>query len=71
MPEYHHDSVCGCCGGPLECDRDAVCESCVREAVYFEQVAIYQEAAEAAKGQSDIEIRATSRKLGLRPGPME
>jgi hypothetical protein len=27
---FHKDSACGCCGGPLEDDRDAVCHGCTR-----------------------------------------
>jgi len=33
--KYHEDAICGCCGGPLECHRDAVCEMCVPESEYF------------------------------------
>ena len=25
---FHLDSSCGSCGGPLECDRDAICHRC-------------------------------------------
>lgn len=28
MTNYHEDSQCGSCGGPLECHRDAICETC-------------------------------------------
>jgi hypothetical protein len=26
--KYHEDSKCGSCGGPLECERDAICCTC-------------------------------------------
>jgi hypothetical protein len=26
--KYHDDSKCGSCGGPLECERDAICCTC-------------------------------------------
>ena len=29
MTEYHGDSKCGSCKGPLEVQRDAICETCV------------------------------------------
>ena len=33
---YHDNNLCGACGGPLECHRDAICESCVPESTYFD-----------------------------------
>ena len=43
MPEYHEDSVCASCDGPLECNRDAICESCAPQSLYFEMAAEAQE----------------------------
>ncbi len=43
MSEFHEDSKCAACSGPLEVSRDAVCEKCVPESVYFEQMAAEQE----------------------------
>jgi hypothetical protein len=34
---FHDEATCGACGGPLECWRDAVCETCVPESAFFEQ----------------------------------
>jgi hypothetical protein len=31
MAEYHDDSVCGSCGGPLEAYRDAICTTCTAD----------------------------------------
>ena len=42
MPEYHEDSVCGSCDGPLEVYRDAICEACAPQSLYFEQAAAAQ-----------------------------
>lgn len=28
MKQYHEDSRCGSCAGPLEVTRDAICETC-------------------------------------------
>ena len=50
MIEYHEDVCCGGCGGPLECHRDAVCETCVPEAVYFETCAVIQDALAELRG---------------------
>jgi hypothetical protein len=49
--EYHDDAVCGSCGGPLECHRDAICCRCVPDEVWWEQCALAQEAAKAAGGE--------------------
>lgn len=27
-PRYHDNAVCGVCGGPLEVERDVICEKC-------------------------------------------
>lgn len=43
MSEYHEDSVCGSCDGPLEVYRDAICEACAPQSLYFEQAAAAQE----------------------------
>ncbi len=43
MPEYHEDSVCAACDGPLEDYRDAICESCAPQSQYFEECAAAQE----------------------------
>lgn len=28
---FHKNTACGCCGGPMEDDRDAVCHGCTRK----------------------------------------
>lgn len=54
MPEYHEDSVCASCDGPLEDYRDAICESCAPQSQYFEWVA---EAQEYQDGMRLLELR--------------
>lgn len=44
---HHEDAVCGCCGGPLDVHRDAVCEKCVPERQYFADIVMAQAAMEA------------------------
>lgn len=39
MGEYHQDAMCGSCGGPLECHRDAICETCYPEAQWWAEIA--------------------------------
>jgi hypothetical protein len=49
--EYHDDSRCALCGGPLECHRDAVCTACVPDTVWWDLAAAAQKAARAAGGE--------------------
>ena len=49
MPEYHEDSVCASCDGPLEVSRDAICESCAPQSLYFEMAAEAQEYQDAMR----------------------
>lgn len=37
MTEYHEDSKCGACDGPLEVHRDAICETCHSTSKSFEE----------------------------------
>ena len=46
MVDYHDDAVCGSCAGPLECWRDAICETCAPTEEYFELCALMQELVE-------------------------
>jgi hypothetical protein len=50
MAEYHADSRCGSCAGPLEADRDAVCHSCVPQSEFFEMAAEAVEISETLRG---------------------
>lgn len=34
---YHQDATCGCCQGPLEWSRDAVCKTCVPDSVFWQE----------------------------------
>jgi len=34
--ECHDDSACGSCGGPLEVDRDAICERCAPSSMWWD-----------------------------------
>ena len=47
MTDYHEDSKCGSCGGPLEAFRDVICETCVPEETWFAMAAQAQDIAEA------------------------
>ncbi len=60
MPEYHEDSVCASCDGPLECYRDAICESCAPQSQYFEWAA---EAQEYQDGMRMLELRFAVYKM--------
>jgi hypothetical protein len=44
--EFHLDARCGSCGGPLQCDRDAICYACAPEATFWELAAACQEASD-------------------------
>jgi hypothetical protein len=50
MSEYHNDSFCGVCAGPLEISRDAVCEQCCSEDVWWLTVSEIERAMEMGGG---------------------
>ena len=57
MPEYHEDSVCASCDGPLEDYRDAICESCAPQSQYFEECAAVQDMVEWSEEPPEILVR--------------
>jgi hypothetical protein len=60
VPEYHEDSVCAACDGPLEDYRDAICEACAPQSQYFEQAAAAQECQDLARA---AEIRGAVQQM--------
>lgn len=60
MPEYHEDSVCAACDGPLEVSRDAICESCAPQSQYFEECVAAQEYQD---GMRMLELRVAVQQM--------